>query len=157
MATSKINEHDLDPALVLPIEQGGTGADNATDALTNLGASPTGHNHSASEINSGTLGVGRGGTGATSFTSGTVLIGNGSNAVTTRSITNNTSATASISANTNLITSNTLRYAMNRTTGLNSEDTNYSTSMVRGIKASTTDLTAGTSTLTSGSIYIVYE
>lgn len=38
-----------------------------------------------------------------------------------------------------------------------SGDTNYGTSMVRGIQASTTDLTAGSSTLKSGDIYLVYE
>lgn len=45
------------------------------------------HNHSASDITSGTLSVSRGGTGATSFTSGAALIGNGTGAVSTRSIT----------------------------------------------------------------------
>ena len=35
--------------------------------------------------------------------------------------------------------------------------TDYTTARVRNIKASTTDLTAGSSTLTSGDIYIVYE
>lgn len=35
--------------------------------------------------------------------------------------------------------------------------TDYTTARIRNIKASTTDLTAGTSTLSSGDIYIVYE
>lgn len=35
--------------------------------------------------------------------------------------------------------------------------TDYTTARVRNIKASTTDLTAGTSTLTSGDLYFVYE
>lgn len=43
------------------------------------------HEHSADDITSGTLPVGRGGTGATSFTSGAVLIGAGTSAVTTLS------------------------------------------------------------------------
>jgi hypothetical protein len=33
----------------------------------------------------------------------------------------------------------------------------YETSQVRNIKASTTDLTAGTSTLATGEVYFVYE
>ena len=41
----------------------------------------------------GTLPVGQGGTGVTTFTSGEALIGNGTNAITTRSITNITSLT----------------------------------------------------------------
>ena len=71
--------------------------------------------------------------------------------------TNNTSTTAAISRNTNVPTMNTLSYALNRTTGIGSADTNYSTSMMRGIAAGTADLTAGTSALTSGAIYCVYQ
>lgn len=48
-------------------------------------AAPNAHNHDASNITSGTLGVARGGTGATTFTSGNVLIGAGTGAVTTLS------------------------------------------------------------------------
>lgn len=63
---------------------------------------------------SGTLGVGNGGTGATTFTSGAVLIGNGANAIQTRSIRNNISAGAlgwtSSATDTTLITTNTLAY-----------------------------------------------
>ena len=116
-----------------------------------------GHAHAAGDITSGTLSVARGGTGATTFTSGAALIGAGTGAVTTRSITNNTAASTAVPANTNLITANTLRYALNRTTATTAADTNYSTAMVRAIQASTTDLTAGSSSLTSGLIYLVYE
>ena len=35
--------------------------------------------------------------------------------------------------------------------------TDYTTSRVRGIQASTTDLTSGSSTLANGTIYLVYE
>jgi hypothetical protein len=44
---------------------------------------PTAHNHSAADITSGTLVVGRGGTGATTHTSGSLLVGNGTGAITT--------------------------------------------------------------------------
>ena len=46
---------------------------------------------------------------------------------------------------------------MNRSTAVNTADTNYTTVMARGIYAGTTDLTAGTSELTSGVIYLYYE
>ena len=46
---------------------------------------------------------------------------------------------------------------LGRTTAVNASDTNYTTYMARGIAAGTTDLTAGSSKLTSGCIYLVYE
>lgn len=67
------------------------------------------HNHSADNITSGTLPVGRGGTGATTFTSGAALIGNDTGAITTRAITNMTTKNY-ITYNTNLMTTNTLAY-----------------------------------------------
>lgn len=50
-----------------------------------VGAAPATHNHSASNITSGTLPVGRGGTGRTSLATGQVLVGNGSSLVTLQS------------------------------------------------------------------------
>ena len=63
----------------------------------------------------GTLGVGNGGTGATSFSSGELLIGNGSSAIGTRKIYDRTSinaltATATWTNSTAIPTLNTLRY-----------------------------------------------
>lgn len=62
----------------------------------------------------GTLGVGYGGTGQTTFTSGAVLIGNGGSAIQTRAIRNNTSHGAlgwtSSSTDNTIITTNTLAY-----------------------------------------------
>lgn len=43
---------------------------------------PTSHTHSANDITSGTLVVGRGGTGATTHTSGNILVGAGTSAIT---------------------------------------------------------------------------
>lgn len=48
---------------VLCIEHGGTGASDAESARQNIGAAASSHNHDASNITSGTLPVGRGGTG----------------------------------------------------------------------------------------------
>jgi len=72
------------------------------------------HNHAASAITSGTLGVARGGTGATTFTSGNALIGAGTNAVTTRAIKNLSAATA-VATGTDLVNMNTLYYSTFRT------------------------------------------
>ena len=66
----------------------------------------------ASKITSGTLGVGRGGTGTDSFTSGEVLVGAGSSAITTKAI--DTTVTANSS---NLITSGAVATAINGLTG----------------------------------------
>lgn len=73
------------------------------------GKSDTGHTHATTDITSGTLGVARGGTGASTFASGTALIGNGTGAITTRNITNMT-ALGYIAYNANLMTTNTLAY-----------------------------------------------
>ena len=52
-----------------------------TLSASDVGAAPSSHNHSASNITSGTLGVARGGTGKATHTSNAVLTGNGTNAV----------------------------------------------------------------------------
>lgn len=127
---------------------------------TNLGSTTAATFDGTSNITpgiSGTLPVANGGTGQTTLTSGYALIGNGTSAVGLRAITNNTSTTAAIAGSSNLVTMNTLRYALNRTTGVNSSDTNYSTPMVRAIYAGTGSLTAGSSALISGVIYLKYK
>lgn len=87
-----------------------TKATQLTHTLTINGTSWDG----SSNTTIGTLGVGYGGTGTTSFTSGAALIGNGSGAIQTRAIRNNTSQGAlgwtSSSTDTTLITTNTLAY-----------------------------------------------
>ena len=50
---------------VVAVANGGTGASSASQALTNLGAAAASHNHSTSNITSGTLPIARGGTNAT--------------------------------------------------------------------------------------------
>lgn len=127
-----------------------------TVTLEQLGAAALSHEHEAGEITSGTLGVARGGTGATTFTSGAALIGAGTGAVTTRSITNLTSKGVA-TANTNLTTANTLIYhsqaRLNRTTNVNATDTNYSTYMARGIAL----VSSAPSSLTDGCCAFVYQ
>ena len=65
----------------LPLAQGGTGATDAETARTNIGAAAAAHNHAASNITSGTLGIARGGTGKSTHTANAVLTGNGTSAV----------------------------------------------------------------------------
>lgn len=135
---------------------------NINLTYSDVGAAAVNHTHGssggsdASQI-TGTIPVSKGGTGSTYLNNGQVLIGNGTNVVSTRAIVNNTSSSGSISGSENLLTMNTLRYALNRTTGVTSSDTNYSTSMVRGISAGTSSMTPGSSYLASGNIYIMYE
>lgn len=98
---------------------------------------PTAHNHSAGDITSGTLGVARGGTGASSFTANCIIMSGSSTtaALTTRAVTNNTSTTA-LAANTNIPTNNTVYYGvnhrLNRASAVNAADTSYGTYMARG-------------------------
>lgn len=60
---------------VFPVERGGTGANTATDALTNLGAAPVVHTHAAGDIASGTIPIARGGTGATTAADARTALG----------------------------------------------------------------------------------
>lgn len=94
--------------------------------------SESGHTHAATDIESGVLPVANGGTGKSTLTLGQVLIGNGTAGVATRAITNNATTASAIEGSTNLITLNTLRYALNRTTSVSKDDTNYTTVMARG-------------------------
>ena len=95
-----------------------------------------------SAITAGTLGVARGGTGATTITG--AVIGNGTSAFTGRTIQNNTSTGTNLVANNSLITQNTLRYHTNRLTSVAAADTNYTTLMARGIGLrATTDTNPG--------------
>lgn len=86
---------------------------------------------------------------------GTVAIENGGTGATTASaaLTNLGAAPSSHTHGANNITAGTFSVTeIYAKTG-----TDYTTARIRNIKASTTDLTAGTSTLSSGDIYLVYE
>lgn len=93
-----------------PLEGLATEASKVTHALSINGKSYNG----SSTVNVGTLGVGYGGTGQTSFTSGHALIGNGTGAIVTRGIRNNTTkgglGWTSTSNDTVLVTANTIAY-----------------------------------------------
>lgn len=154
------NASDIN-AGTLAVARGGTGVTSNPSMLTNLATTSAASVFAASPRPgvTGTLPVANGGTGATTFASGAALIGAGTGAVTTRAITNNTSSAAT--SGTNIPTCNTVHYhtaaRLNRADTLTAANTSYSTYMARAIAAGTSDLTAGSSSLTSGCIYIVYE
>lgn len=86
------------------------------------------------------------------ITANGVLQGNGSGTITAKAV-----DTAPSSNGTNLITSGAVYNAVKRTDAIDAANTSYSTKMARAIYATTTDLTAGSSSLTSGVICVVYE
>ena len=147
------------------------------------GKAASGHKHAAGDITSGTLSssrlptvpVNKGGTGKTSLTSGRYLVGNDTGALIEKTpaevLANIGAAAASHKHAATDITSGTLDAARIPTlaaskinagtfaaTGVKAATgTDYTTARVRNIKASTTDLTAGSSSLSNGDIYLVYE
>jgi len=116
------------------------------------------HNHAAGDINSGTLGVARGGTGASSFTANSVVMSGSSTtaALTTRGVVNNTSNTA-LTNNNYITTQNTVYYGLNhrinRSTAVNAADTGYTGYKARGEALFTTD----TDPTVNGTISWTYE
>lgn len=65
--------------------------------------------------------------------------------------------TAPIQNSTDAVSAGALYNAVKRTDAIDAANTSYGTAMARAIKAQTTDLTAGTSSLDSGVICLVYE
>ena len=146
----------------LPVAQGGTGQTTVAAFRNSMGLGSS----------TGVLGTAYGGTGASSVdttptanstkmvTSGGVktaldLKANLSSPSFTGTPTAPTAAAAS--NNTQIATTAHVKSVLNRSNAVNASDTNYTTIMARGIKASTADLTAGTTSLTNGVIYLVYE
>lgn len=158
---TKANKSDIPTLSSLGITATATELNYVDGVTSNIqtqldGKAASSHNHAASNITSGTLGVARGGTGATTFTSGAALIGAGTGAVKTRGITSLTANTTSLTG-TNLVTADTVRYMLNRSESVNQAHTGYTSYIARGIAANTTALTSGSSALTNGCIYLQYE
>ncbi len=63
-AASHSHDASVDLSGSVSVANGGTGADNAADALSNLGAAAASHSHDASTDLSGSVSVSNGGTGA---------------------------------------------------------------------------------------------
>ena len=133
---------------------------------------PAEHEHTAEDVTSGVLPVARGGTGQTSLqaarnamglgnTTGALPVANGgtgaSDAAGARANLGITpggigAAAASHSQAASTITAGTLPAGVVATVGAD-----YTTSRLRNISAGTGDLTAGSSALGNGVIYLVYE
>ena len=113
-------------------------ASNGADPITPnaIGAAAVTHSHAAGDVNSGTFAAERiPNLAASKITSGTFAAERIPNLASSK-ITSGTFADTSVKAK---------------------NGTDYTTARVRNIQASTTDLTAGSSALANGDIYLVYE
>lgn len=153
-AASADHTHGLATAKItgtLPIAKGGTGGTTASDARTNLeitpsniGAAAENHVHSMDDITSGTLPISQGGTGATNASDARTALG--AAASTHGHNVNDLSGTVSIAkGGTGATTAAGARTAL----GLDN--------VAEQPTISQTDLTAGTSELATGKVYLVYE
>lgn len=148
----------------IALSGGATGTATAFDGSANITIPITGLN--MSNANAGTLPVSRGGTGATSLSSITVgKAGSASTLTTARTIAISggvTGTATSFNGSAN-ITIPVTSLDMSKASGTipaavkATNSTDYTTSRLRNIRASTTDLTAGSSALSNGEIYLVYE
>ncbi len=103
-----------------------------------IGAAASSHTHSQYAASSHSHGnITNDGTLSTCSSEGYAVITGSNGVFTVRFITNNT--TGALSTNAFLITERTVRYHSNRTTGANQADTNYTTSMFRGIALYSSD------------------
>lgn len=119
------------------IAHGGTGATTSADALNNLGAAAKAHTHTATDITGGTLPVARGGTGAATAAQALTNLGGVPN---TRTV-NNKALSGNISLNYSDV-------------GAASSGHTH-TNMLTGTYG-TSDKTAGSSSLTTGTLYFLY-
>lgn len=154
----------LTAARTIALSGGATGTATSFDGSANITIPVTGLD--MSKATAGTLPVARGGTGATSLSSITVgKAGSASTLTTARTIAISGGATGTAtsfngSAN---ISIPVTKLDMSKASGTipaavkATNSTDYTTSRIRNIRASTTDLTAGSSTLSNGEIYLVYE
>jgi hypothetical protein len=112
--------------------------------LSSLGAAASSHNHSASNITSGTLGVARGGTGVTSNPSMLVNLGS-------------TTAASVFTASPRPGITGTLPIANGGTGATSASAARTNLGAAPEYSYGTTDLTAGSSPLATGTLYFVYE
>lgn len=116
---------------VIPIANGGTGATSAANARTNLDAQQKVENVTYLEL------------GASRSSAGSAYIDFHSNTRT--------------DYDARILVNNDKILQLQSSAGVTVSDMNYGGSYVRNIQYSTTDLTAGSSALTNGQIYLVYE
>ena len=157
---------------ILPAARGGTGAsaiDSTPTASSNNmvtsggvkaaldGKAAASHNHDASNITSGTLPVARGGTGNTAVD--TTPTANSTKMVTSGGVKAALDGKAASSHNHDAgnITSGTLAVGRGGTGVTSLTGTDYGTAKPRQIYAGTGGMTAGSSNLENGRIYLQYE
>lgn len=137
--------------MTIPVANGGTGATTTAEALTNLGAAPATHTHSASTITEGVLALANGGTGAATATQARANLGAAAENHTHGNI-----------SNTGAIGTTAGQFLMTGTNGVLEAKTadEVKTALdFQSIKVTTgtTDLEAGVSELAAGAIYVYYE
>lgn len=137
--------------MTIPVANGGTGATTTAEALTNLGAAPATHTHSASTITEGILALANGGTGAATATQARANLGAAAESHTHGNI-----------SNTGAIGTTAGQFLMTGTNGVLEAKTadEVKTALdFQSIKVTTgtTDLEAGVSELAAGAIYVYYE
>ena len=149
--TSSTRYNFFHSGMTIPVANGGTGATTTTEALTNLGAAPATHTHSASTITEGVLALANGGTGATTTTQARANLG----AAAENHTHGNISSTGAIGTTAGQF----LMTGANGVLEAKTADEMKTALDFQSIKVTTgtTDLEAGVSELAAGAIYVYYE
>lgn len=137
--------------MTIPVANGGTGATTTTEALTNLGAAPATHTHSASTITEGILALANGGTGAETATQARANLG----AAAESHVHGNISSTGAIGTTAGQFLMTGANGVLEAKTA-NEVKTALDFQSIK-VTTGTTDLEAGVSELAAGAIYVYYE
>ena len=166
-AASDDHTHGLNTARItgtLPVAKGGTGSSSAAGARTNLGITPSNigaaaeeHEHSVDDITSGVLPVAKGGTGSSSAAGARTNLGitpSNIGAAQTSHTHGNITSDGKVGTTANKILATGTGGAV---TAVSADNARSYINAQKKLTASTTDLTAGTSALANGEVYLVYE
>ena len=143
---------------VLPVANGGTGATTAEEARENLNAASDDHTHGLNTARiTGTLPVAKGGTGSSSAAGARTNLGitpSNIGAAQTSHTHGNITSDGKVGTTANKILATGTGGAV---TAVSADDARSYINAQKKLTASTTDLTAGTSALANGEVYLVYE